>query len=69
MESHGIQYSVVQSGGLWRWLVHLRNELKTGYARNRSLAVLAAIKAINKAAQQDRAEMRAAARKLPSRVE
>ena len=69
MESKGIQYNVAQSGERWRWMVHLRNELKTGYARNRSLAVLAAIKAINKAAQQHRAETRATARKLQSRVE
>jgi hypothetical protein len=55
MESKGVQYSVALSGNRWRWLAHLKNGLQTGFAANRTLAVLAAIKAINKEAKRQRA--------------
>jgi hypothetical protein len=58
MEGKGVQYSVALSGDRWRWMVHLNNGLKTGFAANRALAVLAALKAIKKAAKKQRAAAR-----------
>ncbi len=46
--------------------VQLPDGLQTGFGSNRTLAVLAAIKAINKAAGQRRAAVRAAAEELRS---
>jgi hypothetical protein len=65
MESHGVQYSVEFNSGGWRWMIHLKNGLQTGFEANRTLAVLAAIKAINKAAKNQRAVARAALRGNP----
>lgn len=62
MEHKDIQYSVALIGDSWRWTVHLSG---TRFGSNRTLAVLAAIKAINKAAKQ----RRAAAVELRSRVD
>jgi hypothetical protein len=58
MESKGVQYSVALSGDRWRWMVHLNNGLQTGFAPNRALAVLAALKAIRTAAKKQRAAVR-----------
>jgi hypothetical protein len=55
MESKGVQYHVKLSGNRWRWMVHLTKGARTGFAANRTLAVLAAIKTINKAAKKQRA--------------
>jgi hypothetical protein len=65
MEHKDIQYSVALIGDRWRWKVHLPVGWLTGFGSNRTLAVLAAIKAINKAAKQ----RRAAAVELRSRVD
>jgi hypothetical protein len=66
MESKGVQYSVALSGDRWRWMIHLKNGLQTGYAANRTLAVLAAIKAIGKAIKKQRTAARPT---KPARVE
>jgi hypothetical protein len=59
MESKVVQYSVVVSGDRWRWMIHPNNGLQTGFAPNRTVAVLAAIKAIKRAAKKQRAAARA----------
>jgi hypothetical protein len=65
MEIKGIQYSVSEDGGGWRWIVHLKDGLKTGFAGNRTLAILAAIKAIKGAATREkRAKQSTSAPKL-----
>jgi hypothetical protein len=48
MESKGVQYSVAQAKGRWHWMVYLPNGLKTGSARFRTVAILAALNAIRK---------------------
>jgi hypothetical protein len=52
MESKGVPYSVALSGSRWRWTIHLEKGIQTGFSANRTLAVLAAIKAIKKAAKK-----------------
>jgi hypothetical protein len=69
MESKGIQYSVALNSARWVWIVHLKDGLQTGSAPNRTLAVLAAIKAINKAAKKQRAVARSASKQAsPNQV-
>jgi hypothetical protein len=55
MESKGVQYSVASSGSRWRWTIHLKKGIQTGFSANRTLAVLAAIKAIKKATKKQAA--------------
>jgi hypothetical protein len=50
-------------------MVCLPDGLQTGFADNRTLAVIAAIKAINKATKQRRAAIRAIATQLRSRID
>jgi hypothetical protein len=60
MEHKGIQYRVVQTlGTAFQWTVNLTRGERGGEARNRQLAILGAIKAID----EDQRQIRAARRK------
>ena len=54
MEYRGIHYTVVQAGA-FKWTEHLTTGARTGEARNRSLAIIQALKAIDKQERQTRA--------------
>jgi hypothetical protein len=62
MKSGDLHYSISQTEERWRWMVHFEDGLKTGFSPNRTAAILAAIKAVNKAARQQRRAARATAR-------
>jgi hypothetical protein len=66
MEHKGIQFSVALIGNRWRWMAHLWDGIHTGFAGNRTLAILSAIKVINKATKQQRATIRGATDALRS---
>jgi hypothetical protein len=68
MEHKGIQYSVALIGNRWRWMAHICDGMQTGFAGNRALAILSAIKVINKAAKQQKAAIRGAADALRFRT-
>ena len=57
MEHKGTQYSVVQTAAPsgWKWTVNTERGTRTGTAGNRTLAILRAIKAIDKEERQIRA--------------
>ena len=60
MEHKGIPYSVGESvdPNSWKWTVDTEHGTKFGTARNRTLAILPAIKAIDKDQRQIRATRR-----------
>jgi len=60
MEHKGTQYSVVQTAAPsgWKWAVNTKRGTRTGTAPSRTLAILRAIKAIDKEEQQIRADCR-----------
>ena len=61
MQHKGIRYSVVQTiGAAFRWTVCLKAGERVGEARNRTLALVEAIKAIEKNERQIRASVRKA---------
>jgi len=63
MQHKGVFYSVVQTiGAAFKWTVRLKAGERVGEARNRTLAVLQAIKVINKDARQTNAAFRKAKR-------
>jgi len=63
MEYKGIPYSVVQTiGAAFKWTVKLTTGVLVGVARNRQLAIIQAIKAIDKHQRQIRAALRKAER-------
>jgi len=63
MEHKGIPYSVVQTiGAAFKWTVNLTTGELVGVARNRQLAIIQAIKAIDKDQRQMRAVLRKAQR-------
>jgi hypothetical protein len=63
MEHKGIRYSVVQTiGGAFKWTAKLATGERVGEARNRQMAILQAIKAIDKDQRQIKAALRKAER-------
>lgn len=63
MEHKGIQYTVVQTiGGAFKWTANLATGERVGEARNRPLAIIQAIKAIDKDQRQIKATLRKAER-------
>ena len=60
MQHKGTQYSVVQSVAPsdWKWAVNTERGTRIGTARNHTLAILRAIKAIDKEERQIRAARR-----------
>jgi hypothetical protein len=63
MEHRGITFSVVQTiGAAFKWTVNLTTGERAGVARNRPLAIIQAIKAIDKDQRQMRAALRKAQR-------
>jgi len=64
MEHKDIPYSVVPTiGAAFKWTVNLTTGERAGVARNRPLAIIQAIKAIDKHQRQMRAALRMAERK------
>lgn len=50
MEYKGVNYQIVQTADGWRWTIFLdANSTKSGISRNRSVAILDALGAIQKA--------------------
>jgi hypothetical protein len=65
MEHKGIRYSVVQTiGGAFKWTAELATGERVGEARNRQMAILQAIKAIDK----DQRQIKAASEKQSENV-
>jgi hypothetical protein len=63
MEHKGIHYSVVQTiGGAFKWTANLATGERVGEARNRQMAILEAIKTIDKDQRQIKAALRKAER-------
>jgi len=63
MEYRGIHFNVVGTlGAAFKWTVHLASGERTGEARNRPLAIIQAIKAIDKDQRQIKAAHRKAER-------
>jgi hypothetical protein len=60
MEHKGTRYSVIQSvdPSGWKWVVNTERGTRIGTARNRTLAILQAIKAIDKDERQIRTDRR-----------
>jgi hypothetical protein len=60
MEHKGTQYTVVQTAAPsgWKWTVNTERGIRTGTAGNRTLAILRAIKAIDREERQIRAARR-----------
>jgi hypothetical protein len=63
MEHKGIHYSVVQTiGGAFKWTASQATGERVGEARNRQMAILQAIEAIDKDQRQIKAALRKAER-------
>jgi hypothetical protein len=63
MEYRGIHHSVVRTlGAAFKWTVRLASGERTGEARNRPLAIIQAIKAMDKDQRQIKAALRKAER-------
>jgi hypothetical protein len=63
MEHNGIRYSVVQTiGGAFKWTANLATGERVGEAGNRQIAILEAIRAIDKDQRQIKAALRKAER-------
>jgi hypothetical protein len=63
VEHKGIHYSVVQTiGGAFKWTANLATGERVGEARNRQMAILEAIKTIDKDQRQIKAALRKAER-------
>ena len=67
MEHKGVQYSVVPTiGGAFKWTANLATGERVGEARNRHLAILQAIKAIDRDQRQRKAALRKSERENKS---
>jgi hypothetical protein len=58
MEYRGIHYTVVPGGAAFKWTAHLATGNRSGEAPNRPLAIIQALKAIDKDDRQIRADLR-----------
>jgi hypothetical protein len=59
MEYKGLKYQIVQTAVGWRWTVFLDvNSTRSGISRNRSVAILDALRAIQKSQKDARKALR-----------